>query len=241
MKTAVVISLFLLATTGCASNPNSVAADGYSTTEVLTGAPSPTVIIAHGCGGFDQPSFYNWAQDFKSWGYNAILVDSFTPRGFPRGMCGTNNVRPTVRAMDMENVAKWIRQQPWHKGNVVLVGFSHGGTVALNVSSNPNITQLINAAVIFYPNCKRPFVGRDYSRAYMPVQVHLGEGDTVTPSTECLSTFTNQTYYIYPNAIHSFDVPLPYRVRQVGAMGYDSQSHQISKTRVQQFIKENTK
>lgn len=182
-------------------------------------------------------SYREWANQFRSWGYNAVLLDSFKPRGYSTGVCKTNNVPPTVRSQDIETTAEWLKKQPWHTGNIAVVGFSHGGATVLNVSSNPNSN--VKAAIAFYPNCKAGFVGRNYSKAVMPTQIHLAQDDDWTPIAECQNTFTNQTAYVYPNTGHAFDLDLPDRLIHGHSLKYNKESHSLSQARVKAFFETN--
>lgn len=52
--------------------------------------PFPGVVILYDCSGLGSRSSgspMRWAQDLVSQGYAVVLPDSFTPRGFPNGVC----------------------------------------------------------------------------------------------------------------------------------------------------------
>lgn len=236
MKTKLALLALFISTSSLAVTLNT--SDGPITLDESTGwSAAPTVIVAHGCAGFDVPAHARqWVRDIRSWGYNAVLVDSFTARGYPKGVCGMTPVRPTVRSRDMDAVADYIRSQSWHKGKIAMIGFSHGGATALNVSSNPSTK--IDAAVAYYPNCFWSFVGRDYARATIPTQVHLAQDDTWTPPGACQSTFTNQQAHLYPNTGHAFDINLPDRVISGYLLKYNNEAYQLSRTRTQQFLQQ---
>jgi poly(3-hydroxybutyrate) depolymerase len=52
--------------------------------------PFPAVVMLNGCENIRDPDQVahetSWAQRLVSWGYVALQVDSFTPRGFPKGI-----------------------------------------------------------------------------------------------------------------------------------------------------------
>ena len=48
--------------------------------------PFPAVVILHGCNGVSQNTRV-WARRLASWGYTALIVDSFRPRGIDN-VCG---------------------------------------------------------------------------------------------------------------------------------------------------------
>ena len=46
--------------------------------------PFPAVVLLHGCHGVSA-STYQWGRWFRDHGYVALVVDSWTPRGFSNG------------------------------------------------------------------------------------------------------------------------------------------------------------
>lgn len=43
--------------------------------------PTAAVVVLHGCDGV-KPHYRLWVQRLVAWGYAALLIDSFRPRGF---------------------------------------------------------------------------------------------------------------------------------------------------------------
>src|SRR5271154_6030415 len=69
--------------------------------------PFPAVILMHGCGGMTQ-NMNVWAQRLRSWGYAALILDSFAPRGI-ENVCGRGNqFPPRERAKDAFTAAAWL-------------------------------------------------------------------------------------------------------------------------------------
>jgi dienelactone hydrolase len=205
-------------------------------TEYKVSKAAPTVIIASGCTGVSN--FYNysaWGLVVQSWGYNAVVVDSFAPRGYPRGVCGTNNINPSMRVYDIDAVAKWVRQQAYHQGDVAMIGFSHGGSTALNLASNPEITS-IKSVVALYPNCKSRFVGRDYSNPHLPGLVLLAQDDRWTPISNCQTE--KFPTHIYPGVGHSFDADLPDRTVHGQDLKYNKSAHMDALDKTKRFLKQ---
>jgi len=82
------VAVLLLMLAGCAQ-PLAVPDDGSPPGELFrpegTG-PFSAVVVLHGCGGV-TPNAYVWARRLKDWGYAALVIDSFKPRGYPDGIC----------------------------------------------------------------------------------------------------------------------------------------------------------
>jgi dienelactone hydrolase len=211
-----------------------------------TDTARPTVIIAHGCDGNRNPSYSNWMKLVSTWGYNGVMVDSFVPRDYPVGVCHRpSTVHPSVRAFDIKELAEYIKQQPWHTGKIAMIGFSHGGSTAMNIANNDDARN-IDAAVAYYPSCydkvwfgkRYDFIGRPYSDPKIPVQIHFGEQDTWTPFKQC-SNIDQYEYYKYKYATHAFDMPWPGRTAYGHYMEYNQDADQTSKIRTKEFLDKN--
>ena len=51
--------------------------------------PFPAVVLLHGCNGPWKPWGDVWAERLVGWGYVVFQVDSFGPRGYADGICGS--------------------------------------------------------------------------------------------------------------------------------------------------------
>ena len=60
--------------------------------------PFPAVVLWHGCGGFPEPVDQDWGVKVTSWGYVALTIDSFGPRGI-KNTCGGGPMWMTTRSM----------------------------------------------------------------------------------------------------------------------------------------------
>ena len=170
----------------------------------------PTVIVLHGCGGVDQ-HHKEWARQLNAWGFNSVILDSFSSRN-ERAVCQKPfSVTPSQRAVDLHHTSKWIAEQPWGKGKIGVIGFSHGGWAALYAVSKKEIarevkTSNITSAVSFYPYCDN---SRMFDSPGIPIQIHIGNLDMWTPATLCsdLSRHWNisNDLFIYPDSYHGFD------------------------------------
>jgi dienelactone hydrolase len=104
------------------------------------GGPFPAVIIVHDCSGLGPRSSgapLRWAQELVPQGYVTLIPDSFTPRGFPDGVCTVsgnqvNVVNGWVRARDAYGALAALRKLPYVDGKRIgIMGGSHGGWTTL--------------------------------------------------------------------------------------------------------------
>ena len=103
--------------------------------------PGPAVAIFHGCGGPGQNTA-RLAGLLASWGYAALVVDSFSARGL-KDVCGRNwptQADAEMRAHDIDATLAWLGQQSYvDPKRLATMGYSYGGGVALlrALSSRP--------------------------------------------------------------------------------------------------------
>lgn len=171
---------------------------------------APTVIVLHGCGGVDS-HHRDWARQLNAWGFNSVVLDSFSAR-YERSVCQKPfSVTPSQRAVDLQFTARWISEQPWGKEKIGVVGFSHGAWTTLYAVSRKEIvrevgTTIISSAVAFYPYCDN---SRLFDSPAMPLQIHSGVLDTWTPSTMCADLSRNwnisDNFFVYADSHHGFD------------------------------------
>jgi dienelactone hydrolase len=98
--------------------------------------PFPSAILLHGCGGVTAGE-RSWAKLVASWGFLALVVDSYTPRGYPKGTCdNTRKVSGSLRSGDVVGTKQWLDRQPnARKDRASVIGWSHGaGTVLIGVN-----------------------------------------------------------------------------------------------------------
>ena len=176
--------------------------------------PFPAVIVLHGCNGV-SPHTRGWARRMASWGYAALVIDSFRPRGVVN-VCNNGRLLPTaLRASDAFAGAAYLATlASVDAAHIALIGFSHGAGSALwaAMRSTPG-TAPFQAIVAYYPGCPaepRP-LGTD-------VLILIGDADDWTPAQRCIDVVPRYgddahrpVLKVYPGATHSFDVPLPER------------------------------
>ena len=94
--------------------------------------PFPVVILLHGCNGV-RPNKPLWADRLRSWGYAALILDSFTARGSVNVCAAANQplVTPRDRAADVLSAALYLRTLSKIDGaRIAVLGDSHGGSTS---------------------------------------------------------------------------------------------------------------
>ncbi len=164
---------------------------------------APTVLIGHGSGGVGA-NIHQWASTVKGWGYNAVVIDHYTLRGITshakRMVAGAG---PKDRARDFADVAEWVQKQPWHKGKMVIMGFSHGGTGVLAYVNAPAMRRMglwegdkkdpVAAVVSFYPAC---YWEAPPDKPKLPVLMLIAEKDDLADPKYC-SPISSSLYDVH--------------------------------------------
>ena len=209
--------------------------------------PKYTVILLHGCGGLREHSKI-WIRQLTEWNYNVVVVDSYTSRGMPTGVC-TNwsylRNPPDDRVEDLFATAEWIKNQSWNNGLPAVIGFSHGAAAVYLASNSPKSKELLSSGVSFYPYCWYYVT----PNKEWPLQIHVGSEDELTPAASCIRNERRQSdrleFYIYQGAHHSWDTPgldstIP--VANVSAtitnkrLKYDDTANQLSRAHTKRWF-----
>jgi dienelactone hydrolase len=179
--------------------------------------PFPAVVLLHGCGGFHS-SMVSWADRLSRFGYVALAVDSYGPRGIDE-QCG--GLIPDEQVADGYAALRHLAARPFVRASrVAVLGFSRGGASVLAVLEKGAVEQRhaarFRAGIAFYPVCQY-FSGI----VTAPLLVLIGSADTWTPSSACEAMAAGRTelgaprtpgdrssieLVIYPGVHHSFDV-----------------------------------
>jgi dienelactone hydrolase len=173
--------------------------------------PFPAIVVLHGCGGHDA-HHERWAERLVSWGYVAVVIDSFAARGFGNVCRQTTAVTPEMRVSDIYGTAEYLRKLSYvAKDRIGLLGFSHGGWTIMKATQERYQLKLfgVRAAVAYYPYCN-PKVD---VKIDMPLLILMGEEDDWTPAALCreleigegLRKAVPVEMVFYPGAYHAFD------------------------------------
>jgi len=189
--------------------------------------PFPAVIMLHGCAGLWTDSGKlsareaDWTARLVGAGYAVLLPDSFRPRGVS-ALCNDRirSLMPADRAQDAFGARDWLAQQPFiAPKRVGLIGWSNGGSTALEVAGEPAAAGAggFRTLIAFYPAC-RLLLKRGWT-ARTPTTILHGLADDWTPAAPCqrLASKGGAQFVGYPEAYHGFDHPnLSLRERKAG-------------------------
>ena len=195
-----------------------------------------SLVMFHGCAGALGTNgritqrFRDTAKLLNGMGYGVLLVDSFNPRGEWQ-IC---TVTPKARAiqeeqrwLDAYGAIEYLNTRPdVVPGKIGAIGFSHGGTAAVQVMNAELPVRKqgapgFAAAVAMYPGCASTLSGKPDYVAYAPLLILAGELDDWTPARYCQKLAERSKgrgepvdIEIYPDSYHGFDELSPVKVRE---------------------------
>lgn len=171
--------------------------------------PFPAIIVLHDCGGISQKD-RDWAKRLTTWGYVAIIPDSFGSRSHGALCTDVEKVGARQRVQDVIGTAEYLATLPYvQKGNIGVLGFSHGGwTIMKGVQQDAYWSAYgIKGAVAYYPYCTAP----NDNNVALPLRILIGEKDDWTTAQRCRDVVAGAKraslidMTVYPDAYHSFD------------------------------------
>ena len=172
-------------------------------------APFPAVVLLHGSGGIKAGRDADWAAKLSNWGYVALQVDSFGPRGVSVAdiLRDSSKVPHYRRAKDAHGALRYLARLPFvDRDRIAVMGWSHGGGATIVSVMNAYGGDPFKAAIAFYPYCA---YSMDILNA--PLLILTGEADDWCPARKCANrmpfgkTENEVTLKIYPGAYHDFD------------------------------------
>lgn len=188
---------------------------GYLAQPPGTG-PFPAVVLLHGCGGF-HAAMVSWADRLSRWGYVALALDSFGPRGIDQNCTAFQ----TYQGPDSYAALRLLATRPFVRaGHVAVMGFSQGAAAVLAALETGPMAERrplsFRAGIAFYPGC-------NYASGLTtaPVLILIGDADTWTPASSCQAMIEGRSelgaprqpgprpsieLVIYPGAHHGFDL-----------------------------------
>ena len=199
----------------------------------------PAVVALHGCGGMystrpgrerdlaERMSLR--AEPLLREGYVVLFADSFRARGVSE-VCtirrGERTVTPARRRLDALGALAYLAaRRDIAPDRIALVGWSHGGSTALqaiNVRDRTvadffgrgNAPPIFRAVVAFYPGCAMPLRAGERYQPGAPTRIHIGELDDWTPARPCVelgaameARAEDLVVTTYADSHHGFDAP----------------------------------
>jgi dienelactone hydrolase len=172
--------------------------------------PFPAVIGLHGCAGMHDTTKQRLADDFVSWGYVILLVDSFATRGIEQACTGGSffaraGKRPSDAYGGLAFLARQSFVDPQRVGAV--------GWAALWIAETYSFVQFVlpnnvrfRAGIAFYPPCMLAGASPE-----IPTLIFIGALDDWTPAGHCAHKVAGWRaegaqieHVVYPSAHHSF-------------------------------------
>lgn len=183
---------------------------GYLTRPAGEG-PFPAVVLLHGCSGLSPSAGKIWSERMSSWGYVALVVDSFTTRGIRETCDGLHSVDRVYDAYGAEEFLSkhsFVDQQ-----RIALMGFSAGGIATLEAVQAGGAERLMQrkfrAAIAYYPNCSA--ANGDMA---VPTLILIGDLDDWTPAKKCQEMMAERSgkgssvqLEVFKGARHAFASP----------------------------------
>jgi dienelactone hydrolase len=230
-------------------NDPAIKAIGAALFKPAGAGPFPAVVYMTGCGGIDSPANRaaqkTTADHLLAKGIAILIIDSFTPRNEPKGVCANlgnlDGEKATQYATRGSNdalaaVAVLKAMPEIDVKHVFLAGFSLGGTSSLLATDTKNSASQgagVAGVVAYYPFC---YDGVDPS---VPVLAVIGEKDDWTPAAKCQAVTgkSNFELVVYPGITHAFATPFPQPVDVLGHhLVYDDETTQDAQQRADAFL-----
>lgn len=219
--------------------------------------PFPGVVLLHDCRGI-RPYQETWARELASWGYVALLVDSFGPRNLEDICARLSELHYSEvvggRLADAFGARAYLQTLPFvDERRIVVFGWAN---IVLRAVFNDTQAQgyqgQFRAAVAFNPYCPLSR-GDDFAA---PVLILIGEGDDSIKPEHCqrmkvagASRPIDVEVVLYPGVLRGFDDPdvgerlyledayNPNKNPSVGiTLGYNRAAHEEARKRVEAFL-----
>ena len=208
--------------------------------------PFAAVVYMPGCDGVGTP----WgmalqkglADRYTTKGIALLIVDPFTARGEPEGVCAKLDPSTVAKyagrgALDIHYAVNALKATPGiDPKRLFLQGYSYGAIASLAAvqsKGGPAIEDNVAGVIGFYPYC---FDGVDPT---VPVLVLTGEKDDIAPAAACQAVKGNSDFevVVYPGVYHAFahpaDKPADFNGHH---FAYDAKAAEDAQGRADAFI-----
>jgi dienelactone hydrolase len=191
-----------------------------------TGAgPFPAIVYMSGCAGLNNPPEMGLEKTvinhLLAKGVATLVVDPFTPRNEPEGVCANLNEKTFVQyasrgGNDAVAALKVLKAMPDIDANrVFLEGYSFGAISSLfatDTNTPGTHDTKIAGLIAYYPYCY------DKVEFSAPTLVLIGDKDDWTPAALCqaVESKPNVKVVVFPGATHAFVMPFSQPVDYLG-------------------------
>jgi dienelactone hydrolase len=183
-------------------------------------AKVPAMVVVHGSSGVLRND-WEWAKRMNELGIASFVIDNFTGRGITETATDRSRLSPSADVAGALAALSLLASHPAiDPRRIGVIGFSRGGSVAINSAFEPIRRAVIDddlrfaAHVAVYPGCSVTEVS-----AYLdgsPILMLLGGKDDYTPASACVAYAEGLrakgaavSVVVYPNAYHAFDSKAP--------------------------------
>jgi dienelactone hydrolase len=204
--------------------------------------PFPAVVVLHGCSGFSAEGSLQLADQLADWGYVALMVDSFGPRGMTTACGGSFGGQPNDAYAALQHLSGQSIVVP---ERIAVLGNSMGGHSALYAVDRDLMPQSgrqrFRAAVAYYPSCGF-FPAPSMT---VPALILIGEADDWNSPEQCRWMVAQArpdsapiSLTVYPGAHHGFNFAMlkPGRSSLGHWLEYDETAAKNAEQRVRAFL-----
>jgi len=213
--------------------------------------PFPAVVVLPDCIGLTPFVRETLTARLASWGYAALVVDSWTPRNAQAG-CFLNGQEPpgVDRIADSYGGLFYLAGLPFvQRDKVGLLGFATGGVFVLTLSEPQTQSSVVNdqnlgfkAGIVYYAPCAALEL---IQKPVFPLLILTGRDDRRTGVQACEKVARAASADINPVEVHVYpDVKHGFADPHWGAGGeilgfpaaYDPNASEDALTRVREFL-----
>lgn len=193
--------------------------------------PFPAILVLHNCGKLQEPHIRYWVKNAIERGYVVFIVDSWSQRGLPDGVCSHSNKNQSVnfpeaipvRVRDAFEALKHLSKfKVVDSSRVGAIGFSHGGRVSYHLASNlvsrlfaPGGEKFASVVSVYGECFSRPLnISHIRPDINVPLFSLLSDKDEDGDPRECLPRFAPLkekgapvSWHVFPLAGHAWDNP----------------------------------